>query len=267
MNATFIPNTLSMLNLFFGFISILAALRGRFDLSVIFIFIAMVFDMFDGRIARYIRRENPIGKELDSFADLLSFGIAPGVIFYAAFFVKGGVYFKDVVQFSSPEFEYLPYIFISVVAFIFPLLATLRLARYNLTEPTDHFEGLPSTAAGSTIVLLVGFQQIKSLLIEAGGALDQAINFKFSPPVMIVIFLFIAFSMISRVKFGKPQKLFLSGNKNRRLLMLLFNLLIVFLLVGFFKYFLLGVVFVYIIWSYLAAFFRKIKRVSKKKSA
>ncbi len=259
MNATFIPNTLSMLNLFFGFISILAALRGRFDLSVIFIFIAMIFDMFDGRIARYIRRENPIGKELDSFADLLSFGVAPGVIFYAAFFVKGGVYYN---YFNFPEFESLPYIFISLVAFIFPLLATLRLARYNLTEPTDHFEGLPSTTAGSTIVFFVGFSRIKTLLIKSGSALDQAINFQFSPPVMIAIFLFIAFSMISRVRFGKPQKLFLSGNKDKRLLMLLFNLLIIFLLVGFFKYFLLGIVSIYIIWSYLAALLRKIKRVN-----
>lgn len=255
MNATVIPNTLSMLNLFFGFISILAALRGRFDLAAFFIFISMIFDMFDGRIARFIRRDNPIGKELDSFADLLSFGIAPGVIFYAAFFVEGGVYFNYFAQFSSPEFEYLPYIFISVVAFMFPLLATLRLARYNLTEVKGHFEGLPSTAAGSTIVFFVGFHQIKTLFIKS----DSVLNFQFSAPLMVAIFLFIAFSMISRVRFGKPQKLFLSGGKDKLLWMIIFNLFVVFLLIGFFKYFLLGVVSAYILWSYFAALGRKIK--------
>ena len=59
MSLVWIPNILSLGNLFFGFTAMLAALRGRFDLAIMFIFISMVLDMFDGRVARMIKRENP----------------------------------------------------------------------------------------------------------------------------------------------------------------------------------------------------------------
>ena len=245
MRLIWIPNLLSLANLFFGFTSMLAALRGRFDLAAIFIFCSMILDMFDGRIARMIKHDNPLGKDLDSFADLVSFGIAPGVIFYAAFFAAGSgenrmVY--DIFE-SFAKYDWV-HLAIGSLAFVFPLCATLRLARFNVSDNTTVFDGLPSPVAGGTIVFLTAFDRVPGFFID-GGFLTP-LNFALPYPLLITAFVLLALLMVTNITFKKPSKVLFNVRGFPKLWIgIAFNILAIAMLILFFKFFLLIVVVIY----------------------
>lgn len=242
MNLTVIPNTFSMGNLFFGFTSMLAALRGRFDLAAIFLFVSMVLDMFDGQIARMIKRDNPLGKELDSFADLLSFGIAPGVIFYAAFLGKHPIYQLEFLG-NPANVSNMVHLTAGAVSFIFPLFATIRLARFNTMESSDWFTGCPSPMAGGLVIFLVAFRQIPGFFLDGFLA---PLNFTVPWQLMLGLFLLLAVLMIVDIPFSKPQKRLYSRRMFRSPQGILLHLLIAVLFVLFFKFLMLLVGAVYI---------------------
>lgn len=237
-----LPNTLTFGNLFFGFSSMLAALRGRYDLAVLFIFASMLLDMFDGRVARMMKRDNALGKELDSFADLVSFGIAPGVIFYAAFLGKVPLYtqlWPDPGQVSN-----WIHLLVGAVSFVFPVCAALRLARFNTQQSRDEFIGLPSPVAGGAVVFLLAFSRVPGFFLGQGFL--APINFSLPYYVMIPLFFLLAVLMITRFRFGKPQRFFLDFRRLGVLPSVLFNLVILAALILFFKFFLLLVAVWYI---------------------
>ncbi|GHT34474.1 CDP-diacylglycerol--serine O-phosphatidyltransferase [Bacteroidia bacterium] len=131
-----IPNTITCLNLFSGCIACVMAFRGDYQWAAYFIYIAAVFDFFDGFAARLLHAYSAMGKELDSLADCVSFGVAPGLIMFS---LLGDVVFPDYLQ---PYAEYVPYF-----AFIIPVFSMLRLAKFNLDErQTSSFIGLPTPA-------------------------------------------------------------------------------------------------------------------------
>ena len=80
-----IPNTVTCMNLFSGCIAAVMAFQGKYELAVIFIILSAVFDFFDGMLARALHAYSNIGKELDSLADDISFGLAPAVIVFSLF--------------------------------------------------------------------------------------------------------------------------------------------------------------------------------------
>lgn len=124
-----IPNTITCLNLFSGCIAVVFAFSARFDVALLFMILAAFFDFMDGLAARALKAYSAIGKELDSLADMASFGLLPGVIVY--------VYLSEHLQ--NP---YLPF-----VAFLIPVFSALRLAKFNLDErQTTSFIGMPTPA-------------------------------------------------------------------------------------------------------------------------
>lgn len=131
-----IPNTLTSLNLFSGCIAIVAAYEGQFDFAAFFIVIGAIFDFFDGMSARLLNVPSPIGKELDSLADMVTFGVAPSMMVFTML--------KD---FMSPWIgpaltPYIPYL-----AFLIAVFSGLRLAKFNIdTRQTTSFIGLPTPA-------------------------------------------------------------------------------------------------------------------------
>lgn len=134
-----IPNLITLLNLFSGCIAITCAFNGNFPGAVVWIFIAAIFDFLDGMAARLLNAYSPLGKELDSLADVVSFGVAPA----SALFVL----LRDYMLF--PEFmESLRFI-IPYLAFLIPLFSAYRLAKFNIDErQTTSFLGLPTPASG-----------------------------------------------------------------------------------------------------------------------
>ena len=134
-----IPNIITLLNLFSGCIAIVMAFGGNFLAVVIFVTLAAVFDFFDGLAARALGVSSKIGVELDSLADVVSFGVAPAAAVFML--LKEFTLFPD---FLSPLQNYLPYL-----AFLIPVFSAYRLAKFNIDErQTTSFLGLPTPANG-----------------------------------------------------------------------------------------------------------------------
>ena len=131
-----IPNTITCCNLISGCIAIIAAIYSDLWLALLFIVIGSVFDFFDGMSARLLHVSAPIGKELDSLADVITFGLAPSVMLFQQLSVLdypfGSVYRWQITG-------YIPF-----VAFLMTAFSALRLAKFNLDErQTTSFIGLP----------------------------------------------------------------------------------------------------------------------------
>lgn len=131
-----IPNTLTCCNLISGCTATVFALCGDTKLALLWIVMGAVFDFFDGMSARLLGVSSPIGKELDSLADDVTFGVAPAAIVFAELSIM------DYPEFLDPVAEYIPF-----TAFIMAAFAALRLAKFNLdTRQTTSFIGLPTPA-------------------------------------------------------------------------------------------------------------------------
>lgn len=132
----FIPNTITSLNLVSGCVASAMALQGSLFWAMMWIIIASVFDFSDGLAARLLKAYSPLGKELDSLADVVSFGVAPGMILYTML----GEW--SVAAGAEGLLSYVPYL-----AFIVPAFSGLRLAKFNIDErQTTTFIGLPVPA-------------------------------------------------------------------------------------------------------------------------
>jgi len=134
-----LPNLLTTAGLFSGFYAVVSSMNGHFENAAIAIFIAMIFDGLDGRVARMTNTQSEFGAEYDSMADMVSFGIAPGIIAYNWALTDLG------------KFGWL-------AAFVFVAAAALRLARFNTQvgiADTRYFQGLASPAAAGVIASIV----------------------------------------------------------------------------------------------------------------
>lgn len=132
-----LPNLLTTAALFAGFYSVVAAMKGHFDAAAIAIFVAMVADGLDGRVARITNTQTPFGAQYDSLSDMVAFGIAPALVTYSwSLFYLGKVGW--------------------LVAFLYTAATALRLARFN-TQASDksYFQGLPCPSAAGIVASTV----------------------------------------------------------------------------------------------------------------
>jgi CDP-diacylglycerol--serine O-phosphatidyltransferase len=139
-----IPNIVTGINMFFGFLSIVMASKGDFEKAGLFILLAIISDGADGKIARMLNGFSDFGKEFDSFSDAISFGIAPSILIYSI--LKDTNAMKELI---------VP------VSFLFLLCAILRLVKFNITtipskEKAD-FIGMPTPTAAGIISSYVVF--------------------------------------------------------------------------------------------------------------
>ncbi|MCS3557337.1 MULTISPECIES: CDP-alcohol phosphatidyltransferase family protein [Sphingobacterium] len=135
-----IPNTITCLNLFSGCIGVLMALKGDYMTTAYCVLASGIFDFFDGMVARLLHVKSNIGKELDSLADMVSFGFLPGAILYMLL---------SEVFIEQPLFAYL--------GFVVTVFSALRLAKFNLDErQTTDFIGL-NTPMNTFYVLSLPF--------------------------------------------------------------------------------------------------------------
>ncbi|HIT40380.1 MAG TPA: CDP-diacylglycerol--serine O-phosphatidyltransferase [Candidatus Caccoplasma intestinavium] len=132
--SSYIPNIITCCNLTAGSLAVIMALRGTFEQAAIFILIAAVCDFLDGLSARLLHAYSDMGKELDSLSDLISFGLAPGLMVYALL--------NDYLLLPYGNLEYLAYI-----ALLIPVAGGIRLAKFNVDDrQTTSFIGLPIPA-------------------------------------------------------------------------------------------------------------------------
>jgi len=141
-----LPNLLTTAALFAGFYSIVAAVDGSFQRAGAAIFVAMVLDSLDGRVARLTKTSSQFGKEYDSLSDMVSFGLAPAIVVY-----QWGVARLAEWNVTWGRVGWL-------VAFLFAVAAALRLARFNAqiaTADKRWFVGLPSPSAAGVVAAFV----------------------------------------------------------------------------------------------------------------
>lgn len=142
-----LPNLLTTLCLFGGFYAIIAAIDGNFERAAIAIFVAMIFDGLDGRVARLTGTETTFGKEFDSLADMVAFGVAPAIVCY-----QWGVARISEYGAAWGRFGW-------IAAFFFAAATAMRLARFNARSAVQdkrYFEGLPSPSAAAVVAAFVG---------------------------------------------------------------------------------------------------------------
>jgi CDP-diacylglycerol--serine O-phosphatidyltransferase len=210
MMMNYFANFLTILSLFFGFISIIFSLVGQFTFAAWSIILSVIFDGLDGQVARLNPVSSELGKQLDSLADVVSFGVAPSVLGYV-FIYK---------QFHS---------WAVIVLFIYLLCSVWRLAKYNITpkeELLNCFIGLPTTVSGAVLAsfILIYRKQEDMLLPEF---VPDILSPQFTPVIFLVLVLVLAFLMVSRIRYlnldGFKQ---LFGNKTRLAVSIIFILLI-----------------------------------------
>lgn len=127
----YIPNAITLLNLFWGCMALSYVFQGAFEGALVCLALAALADLLDGAVARWLRVQSPLGLQLDSLADAVSFGVVPA----AAYF--------HLLEAAYPSNRWL-----AAPAFILSMAAILRLARFNLDErQKDNFVGLPTPAA------------------------------------------------------------------------------------------------------------------------
>ncbi len=127
-----LPNIITLANLGAGVLTIIALFEGRWELILWLLGASLVFDFLDGLVARALGVHSELGLQLDSMADLISFGLAPGIALFLTF--------KDASLSGEPLPDFLPYI-----ALLVPIFSALRLAKFNLdSRQADYFIGLPT---------------------------------------------------------------------------------------------------------------------------
>jgi CDP-diacylglycerol--serine O-phosphatidyltransferase len=132
----FLPNTFTAMNIGCGFVAIMYSMQGNFYKACMFIVLGAIFDSVDGRVARLTGTQSSFGEQFDSLSDLVSFGMAPSIIFYNKFLSNSG---RVGI----------------VIAFLFLLCGALRLARFNANinnVSSDYFQGLPIPGAALAIL-------------------------------------------------------------------------------------------------------------------
>jgi len=197
INKRFIPNLITILNMFWGFVAIGLILNDKFVAAGWMILLAGFMDAIDGKVARLIGIPSKFGTEFDSLADTVSFCVAPSILVYKLY-VTG-----------------LPPIAALVISFFPLMMGTIRLAKFNLIEETKpYYSGLTTPM---NAILIFGFMLFNERLAGVPG----------DPRLALVLVILFGFMMNSRVRFGKLPKLTLKdGHRNTRQLIFILSLLL-----------------------------------------
>ena len=177
-----VPSFFTLMNLFCGFVAIVQIYEGKIEFGAWLIVLAAVFDMMDGFMARLANATSEFGIELDSLSDMVSFGVAPGFLFYSH---------------SLNEL-----MIIGIIVSALPVICgSMRLARFNVDariEDPDYFKGLPIPAMAMMLVALF-------LIFQDSGALFEGFKYGINS-VIIPVILLLSLLMVSTVPFDKIPK-------------------------------------------------------------
>ena len=180
-----IPNFFTMLNIICGFIAIIFACQENFLLTFYFIIAASFFDFVDGGVARLLHVQSEIGKQLDSLCDVVSFGVAPGIILF--YIMKDSLALNSDIIIS--KLSCLQILLLLSMAAV-PAFSALRLAKFNIdTRQTDSFIGVPVPASALLISSLGAMYNIYNI-----AWLNNLLN---QPIILLVISLCISYLLIS----------------------------------------------------------------------
>lgn len=205
-----IPNGITSLNMLCGCMSIVCAFNNRLVLAAVLIFLAGIFDFFDGFAARLLNAYSEMGKSLDSLADVVSFGVAPSVIMMQLLIMS---LLAEHPQFNLREATF-PMLVIVFSSFIIAIFSALRLAKFNTdSRQSESFIGVPTPANAFFVASLVFVIQ------NSSNAASIILNFRILIPVLLILsYLLVAELPMISLKF---KNLKLKDNQGQYLLILI----------------------------------------------
>jgi CDP-diacylglycerol--serine O-phosphatidyltransferase len=211
-----IPNTITLLNLVCGCLAIISTFHKTFELTATLVILAAVLDFFDGFAARLLKVNSEMGKQLDSLADMVTFGVVPGFVMYQLIIF-------DIGSSSAYIGPNEPVWSLAYIALVIPVFSAYRLAKFNIdTRQSDSFIGLPTPANALFICFL------PMLMIPDGNAIA---DFLLKPYVLIAICIIQSYLMIAEIPIIalKFKKFSFAGNEWRYMLIILGFILLVLL--------------------------------------
>lgn len=210
-NMKHFPNFITSLNLTSGFIAIIFAANGHLLTASWLILAAMIFDFLDGFSARLLKAYSSLGKELDSLADIVSFGVAPGLIIYHLLY--SSISLNSTLTVNSDFFKSA---ILMLIAAIMPVCGAIRLAIFNLdSTQTTSFKGLPIPANALAVI---------SIVIAGNYSQSELFSsFTGSPFLLILFTIILSLLMVSRIPLFslKVTNLKFRGNEGRYILIAL----------------------------------------------
>jgi len=215
----YVPNTLTTLNLISGLVSLTLILHNNFTMAAVFIFIAAIFDFLDGMTARLLKAYSELGKQLDSLADMVSFGVVPGILVFQILFINCAGS-GNILE----RLHITPYF-----ALLIPVCSAMRLAKFNIDlRQENNFIGLPTPANAlffASIPLIEGMQPGFLTLIR----LDFLAEFLYNTRVLTILTVFFSYLLISdfRIFSMKFKSINWKGNQVRYLFLIISLILIV----------------------------------------
>ena len=228
----FVPNLFTSLNLVCGVVGTYLVLNGKIQTAIILMFVAAVFDFFDGFLARLLKVSGELGKQLDSLADLISFGLVPGAMVFA-------LQKNLIAEFVTPESMSLVQWFYILTPIMIPVFSALRLAKFNIDERQHtEFIGVPTPANALFLASLAW-----TLTYRPDGFLSVINN----PMIISVIAIVFSLLLVSEVRlFALKFKSFSWGANKLRYVFLICSaaFIAVFQITGF-----MAVILLYIILS------------------
>ena len=178
-----LPNLFTTAALFCGFFAVLSAMNGNFEQAAIAIFVAMILDGLDGRVARMTNTQSAFGAEYDSLSDMVAFGLAPSLVVY---------------EWALSDMGKLGWI----AAFVYTAGAALRLARFNsqiATADKRYFQGLPSPAAAAILA----------------GAIWVGVDYEFNPQnvswIVLALTIMAGLLMVSNLRYNSFKQIDFKG--------------------------------------------------------
>ncbi len=211
-----LPNLITALNLLAGCLSIMFVAEGNITLASLMIMVASVFDFLDGFVARILNAYSKLGAQLDSLADVVSFGVAPGFIMY--FLIR------ESTNQLSDEMSFVH--FLPFLAFLIPVFSAIRLAKFNLDErQTDNFIGLPTPAAS---IFIAGLPFLFAKTLISIPPLECFISHHYFLTFLVLILSAIMVSGVSL--FSLKFKSFKISGKKARYVFLFLSLILLILL-------------------------------------
>lgn len=149
----YIPNALTLLNLFCGSIAVIFVLNDDFVTASFFVFLGIFFDFFDGLAARKLNVQSELGLQLDSLADMVTCGLVPGLIVYKLFALSDTSWGHSDIDYSNFNFSHIN--LLPLLGLFITLASAYRLAKFNLDEDQQtYFKGLPTPANALFIISL-----------------------------------------------------------------------------------------------------------------
>jgi CDP-diacylglycerol--serine O-phosphatidyltransferase len=199
-----IPNFITSLAIISGSMAVILAVEGNLTGAVIFIFTAAIFDFLDGFAARLLKAYSELGKQLDSLSDMISFGLAPGLIVLS---LQKKAILGDNIPLSNIDFS-SPNNILLLSAFIIPVFSAIRLAKFNIdTRQSTSFIGLPTPASAIFFASLA--------LISEYGDIESLNSFILNPITLTILTLTFSLIMVSEIPMFSFKFANLSWKENK----------------------------------------------------